>query len=246
MKLKDALQLLAWEGVNPVLLGLKKRRRYHFNGTYRGINLGCGMDNPANWLGIDGGVYVLMHSIPKPVLKLAYRVTTAKKGYTEEEYLQKIRGTKVLHFDLAHGIPFQDASVPAVYSSHFFEHITKKNAERLMRECFRVLKPGGMIRIVVPSLESEVRKMREAVEHYEQGDVAEVQKYLTSNIIGYNNAYNNHRWMYNFQEMREALERAGFTDVVERTFREGMFPDVETIETRGGLAVEAVKPAASE
>jgi predicted SAM-dependent methyltransferase len=242
MKLKDALQLMAWEGVNPLLLGWKKRKRYHFNGTYRGINLGCGMDNPAEWLGIDGGVYVLMHSIPKPVLRMAYRMTTARKGYSEEEYINKIRGTKVLHYDLAYGIPFQDASVPAVYSSHFFEHIAKKDAERLLKECFRVMKPGGMIRIVVPSLETEVKKMREAVEQYGGGDVKAVQQYLTSNIIGYNNAYNNHRWMYNFDEMREVLMGAGFTDVTERTFREGAFPDVERIETRGGLAVEAVKP----
>jgi predicted SAM-dependent methyltransferase len=242
MKLKDALQLMAWEGLNPLLLGWKKRKRYHFNGTYTGINLGCGMDNPDNWLGIDGGVYVLMHSIPTPLLKVIYNMTTAKKGYTQEEYLRKIQGTKVLHFDLAHGIPFEDASVPAIYSSHFFEHITKADAEKLMKECFRVLKPGGMIRIVVPSLETEVRKMREAVEQYASGDVKAVQPYVTSNIVGFNNAYNNHRWMYNFCEMRGALERAGFTDVVERTYHEGKFPDIQRVETRGGLTVEAVKP----
>jgi hypothetical protein len=48
--------------------------------------------------------------------------------------------------------------------------------------------------------------------------------------------------MYNFQEIQESLARAGFKNVVERPFREGDFPDVKTIETRGGLAVEAIKP----
>jgi hypothetical protein len=99
-----------------------------------------------------------------------------------------------------------------------------------------------MIRIVVPSLETEVGKMKEAIAMYEGGNLTQVQKYLTSEISGFNNAYNNHRWMYDFPEMCAALSRAGFVEVMQRSFGEGDFPDAKKLDTRGGLSVEARKP----
>jgi len=241
MNLKDALQLFAWEGLNPLLLRWNRHKRYAFNGRYAGINLGCGLDNPANWLGIDGGAYVVMQSIPTPILRLVYRFTTARKSYCEDEYIHRIRRIKVLHHDLGYGIPFADSSVPAIYTSHLLEHVTRIDAQRLMKECLRVLKPGGMVRIVVPSLEKQVDKMREAVSCYERGDLQPIQEYLTSNVVGYNNAYNNHRWMYNFRDLSDLLQRVGFIDITERLFREGNFPDLTQIETRGGVIIEALK-----
>ena len=244
MKLLDIFKLVAWEVVNPLLLHAKKQRRYVFNGSYIGINLGCGMDNPSKWLGIDGGVYVLLQKVPVPILKLVSRFTETQKKYSVEEYIQKIRGGDFLHHELDYGIPFDDNCIPAIFSSHFFEHITQMDANRLLRECFRVLKPGGTIRVVVPSLDEEVARIRQAVRQYEAGDVSAIQAFVTSNGVGYTNKYDNHRWMYNFAEMREALRRAGFVQITEVRFRQGRIPEVEKLDTRGGIFVEASKPEA--
>jgi len=124
MKALDIFKLVAWEVVNPLLLQAKKRKRYVFNGSYAGINLGCGYDNPSNWLGIDGGVYVLLQKAPTPILRFLSKFTKTQKKYSREEYLQKILGSKVLHYELDYGIPFDDNRIPAIFSSHFFEHIT--------------------------------------------------------------------------------------------------------------------------
>jgi len=40
-----------------------------------------------------------------------------------------------------------------VYHSHVLEHFSKKDGELLIKNCFRILKPGGIIRIAVPDLE---------------------------------------------------------------------------------------------
>lgn len=60
---------------------------------------------------------------------------------------------QVLPYNLLKGIPFNDNFFEAVYHSHLLEHFTKNKALNFMQECFRVLKPGCIIRIVVPDLE---------------------------------------------------------------------------------------------
>ena len=63
------------------------------------------------------------------------------------------RDASVVQHDITRGIPFADNSFDAVYHSHVFEHLKPEQGERLLKECFRVLAPGGVLRIVVPDLE---------------------------------------------------------------------------------------------
>lgn len=55
--------------------------------------------------------------------------------------------------DLSQGIPCEDNSADAVYHSHLLEHLTQTSAREFVADCFRVLRPGGIIRIAVPDLE---------------------------------------------------------------------------------------------
>jgi len=48
-----------------------------------------------------------------------------------------------------------------VYSSHFFEHIEDDLAEHLLRESYRVLEPGGIIRLTTPDFETMLNKCRD-------------------------------------------------------------------------------------
>lgn len=50
-------------------------------------------------------------------------------------------------------LPFNDSSVDFLYSSHFLEHVPRRLVQPFLSECYRVLKPGGVIRLVVPDLE---------------------------------------------------------------------------------------------
>src|SRR6266487_6353049 len=60
---------------------------------------------------------------------------------------------RVIAHNLLLGIPFNANTFDAVYHSHILEHFTKADAPLFMEECYRVLKPGGWIRVVVPDLE---------------------------------------------------------------------------------------------
>lgn len=62
----------------------------------------------------------------------------------------------VISVNLLKGIPFPDNSFDIVYHSQVLEHFPKDKASFFMKECFRVLKSGGIIRVVVPDLENIV------------------------------------------------------------------------------------------
>jgi hypothetical protein len=59
----------------------------------------------------------------------------------------------VISHDLRKGLPFPDGSFDVVYHSHVLEHFDAKNGAALLRECYRVLRQGGIIRVAVPDLE---------------------------------------------------------------------------------------------
>lgn len=70
----------------------------------------------------------------------------------------------VIEHDLRQGLPFDDNACDAVYHSHVLEHLRPEEAARLLAECFRVLKPGGTLRIAVPDLEGIARQYLSTLE----------------------------------------------------------------------------------
>ena len=70
----------------------------------------------------------------------------------------------VIPHDLTQGIPFPDASFDVVYHSHLLEHFPKVEAPQFLQECYRVLRPQGIIRIAVPDLEQIIRSYLYALE----------------------------------------------------------------------------------
>lgn len=66
-------------------------------------------------------------------------------------------GADVIVHDLRTGIPLADQSCDAVYSAALLEHLRRDDARALMVECGRVLRPGGIVRVVVPDLEEICR-----------------------------------------------------------------------------------------
>jgi len=60
----------------------------------------------------------------------------------------------VVSHNILKGLPFQPCTFDVCYSSHVLEHLTQEQAKALLIECMKVLKPEGIIRLVVPDLEA--------------------------------------------------------------------------------------------
>tara|TARA_X000000950_G_scaffold288478_1_gene405457 strand:+ start:4046 stop:4870 length:825 start_codon:yes stop_codon:yes gene_type:complete len=56
--------------------------------------------------------------------------------------------------NLLNKLPFSDNSVDGIYCSHFLEHIPLEKVSSFLYECFRILKKGGVLRLVLPDFEA--------------------------------------------------------------------------------------------
>lgn len=57
-----------------------------------------------------------------------------------------------IYLDVGEHFPLPDESIDYVYSEHMIEHLNYAQAVNMLRECHRVLKPNGVIRISTPDL----------------------------------------------------------------------------------------------
>jgi predicted SAM-dependent methyltransferase len=199
------------------------------------INLGCGLAVAEGWFNVDGSLNALIASFPAFFHRTAYRATGANLYYSRDQYCDLLRKHRFVHHNLAYGIPFHDASVDFVYSSHFLEHLHKDEAFGLLREACRVLKRGGVIRISVPDLSY-------AVALYENGHTERMlEMYFFNDDSG--SAFARHKYMYDFNLLKARLEAAGFEHVQRRAYLQGTTPDIDQLDNRSedSLFVEAVK-----
>ncbi len=68
-----------------------------------------------------------------------------------------IEAPGVVKHDLRQGIPYDDKTYDLVYHSTMLSHLRPADALTLTRDCYRVLKPGGILRIVTEDLEQMCR-----------------------------------------------------------------------------------------
>lgn len=76
----------------------------------------------------------------------------------------------IRRIDLLKKLPFPNASYEFCYSSHVLEHMPRSKAPMFLREIQRILRPGGVVRIVVPDLEGIVRRYLAELDSAANGD----------------------------------------------------------------------------
>jgi SAM-dependent methyltransferase len=89
----------------------------------------------------------------------------------------------VKSYNVKKDLPFPDNSIDIIYHSHILEHLRKNEAERFIKECHRILKPGGLIRVVVPDLEKLCEEyLKNLRKGFENGDESAILDYQWNKI----------------------------------------------------------------
>lgn len=187
------------------------------------LNLGCGSQTPNGWVNVD---YALGAWIAKlPVFSLINKVfRIINIDWSDEIFMH----------DLRKRFPWKDNSVNIIYSSHTLEHLSKTEGLNFLRECYRVLKPNGIIRIVVPDLKAIVDK-------YQQGEIA-ADEVLDQLHVSYESPDDGflkqklapfirfpHKCMYDTPTLLRVMSDIGF-EVASKQGFESEIDDVEIVE----------------
>lgn len=138
--------------------------------------------------------------------------------------------------DARKGLPFLDGSVDGIYSEHFFEHLTQAEGLRFLRECRRVLKHGGRIRIAMPDLDELVQ--RYSSENWRgDGDMFRLGfDWVVNRCEMMNIAMREwgHRHLYNEEELVRVTNLAGFRARNRTAHGESELVEFRGLETRPG------------
>lgn len=205
------------------------------------LNLGCGLRTSWEWNNIDFSAYARLRRHPRLVRFLR------RSGILSDERYQRLLRVDpdIVAWDVRRGIPFPSDTFDVVYHAHLLEHLDRNFAPTFLKECYRVLKKGGIIRVVVPNLElicrkyvasiGELDKGNEKVrrEHDDAVDDLFAQmvrpepgsraqqkafvRFLERLTLGDAGQVGEmHRWMYDRHSLKRLLEDAGFRDIQTR------------------------------
>lgn len=163
---------------------------------------------------------------------------TPKAGWVNVDTLGKAAD---LSWNLRRPLPFGADSVDGVFHEHVLEHFTLPQAYELMKEAFRVLRPGGVLRAAVPDAGRYVRGYRAGDE-----DLENLRPGRPTQMLAVQEVFNQHghRSAYDLETLCLLLTAAGFAGARGREFGDTDLPESPDSEHRRSesLYVEARKP----
>ena len=206
------------------------------------LNLGCGNKtcNSKEVISMDWSVSL--------VLKRNFFLRIILSKFLSKERYKKINNlpNNIIVHNLRNGIPFENNSVDAVYHSHLLEHLDRSNVREFLMEVFRVLKPNGIQRIVVPdlyllcksyinnyeqcNLKNEISErhddfvsaiLEQSVrkEAYGSSKQNKIMRIIENTILGdARKRGETHQWMYDKVNLSNILREIGFKNITVQTF----------------------------
>lgn len=198
------------------------------------VNLGCGLNAVDGWHNFDRSPNLMLVRVP--MLRRSLR----RLGLLSDAHMAAWP-RNVRRHDIRRPLPFGDRTVDAIYTSHTLEHLYLDEARLVLRECERVLRAGGVIRLAMPDAEQLARDLLDGVA-VGGGDPGEAfNRNLNAHPLARPTmkhrvvalfASGPHRWQPTLSLLSALLAEAGFAEVRQCAFREGRSPDLASVEHR--------------
>jgi len=149
-----------------------------------------------------------------------------------------------LLWDLIEPFPLPDECCSLIYSEHVIEHFTVEDGLKIFRESFRLLAPGGVLRVAMPSLEHCVESYVKDSWRPNFARWEELRGVKTRcEALNVGMRWWGHLWLYDREELQRRLREAEFTQVRDAEWGKSSVQELCNRETRAEtfLIVEAVK-----
>lgn len=122
-------------------------------------------------------------------------------------------------WSVAKPLPFRNRTLHGIFSEHCLEHVPFEVCDFALSEFQRVLAPGGIVRIVMPDGALYLRR-------YAAGEPLPYGENEMSAMFSVNRVFRDygHQFIYDFNTLRQMLERQGFQDIRLESFMQGRDP----------------------
>jgi predicted SAM-dependent methyltransferase len=181
------------------------------------------------------GLYLEKHDVHKLQLGAAANI---RAGWLNTDLHGYGRGDELVYLDARKRFPLPDGSFDFVFSEHMIEHLTYAEGQHCLRECFRVLRPDGRLRVATPSLARLAalydRELTDVQRQYIDWAVDTLSPEADARLPGVvvNNFFRSwgHRFIYDANTLGHALTSAGFVDVEECRVGESSHSELTGLE----------------
>lgn len=149
-----------------------------------------------------------------------------------------------LLWNLTDPFPLPDRCCSLIYSEHVIEHFTVEDGLKIFRESFRLLAPGGVLRIAMPNLEHSVESYVNDSWRPDFNRWEELRDVKTRcEALNVAMRWWGHLWLYDREELHRRLREAGFTQLRDAEWGKSSVQELCNRETRVEtlLIVEATK-----
>jgi len=151
-----------------------------------------------------------------------------RPGWVNVELHPHHRDT-TLALDIRRQLPFADGSIARILAEHVVEHVDfRHDVPKMVRDWYRVLRPGGVVRVIVPDAERFLRA-------YASGEPTEweglgwgvlphdihTRMHVLNHIF---HQEGEHLFGYDFETLKWVLRQAGFQEVVKMSFGKSLDP----------------------
>ncbi len=197
---------------------------------HKKLHLGC-FDTPlVGWHNTDITPHIFIARIPMlPFFLFRTGLMSAERYEQHKKQVFK----NVRYLDVSRRFPFSENIFDYVFTSHMLEHLHPWQSEFCLREIYRVMKPGGIVRVAVPDLDKMIASYNPKSSH----------KFLNAFFESdQKNPKNQHHWHYNENLLGQLFCDIGFAKKSRCDFQQGDCVDIELLDNRPeSLFMEAQK-----
>lgn len=206
------------------------------------VQYGCGLSAPTEWVNFDSS----------PTLKIQ---KTPIIGALLKSRLNTVFPSNVQFGDIVKGLPIANESCDGLYCSHVLEHLSLTDFRIALKNSFKVLKPGGIFRLVMPDFEVLVNSY---IQSKQSGNPNAAIKFMKDSGMALESRTRGmkgmlegtlgnarHQWLWDAESTKMELEKVGFKEIRRCAFNDSSDAQFKLVEDesrfKGALAFEMTK-----